>query len=57
MKPTQPQSTKTKGGNVKAELAAGQLPPGVNSVESNTIPKLKKWRKDHPPVLRVWERG
>jgi hypothetical protein len=54
---TQPQAKKTKGGNVKEKLKTSQFPTGVNSVESNTIPQLAKWRKEHPPRLLVWEKG
>lgn len=54
---TQPQAKKTKGGNVKKELAAGQVPAGKNSIEANTIPQLEAWREKYPPRVLVWERG
>lgn len=54
---TQPQAKKTQGGNLKKELAAEQLPLGTNTVEANTIPQLKAWRKKYPIKPQVWKRN
>lgn len=54
---TQPQQNKNKGGNLKKELAIGQVPPGTNSVESNTKPQLAAWRKKYPEKQQVWTKG
>lgn len=54
---TQPQAKKTKGGNVKQQLAAGQIPSDKNTIKANTIPQLEAWREKYPPRDLVWERG
>lgn len=54
---TQPQANKNKGGNVKKELAEGQVPAGKNSIESNTKPQLAAWRKKFPIKSQVWKRN
>lgn len=54
---TQPQAKKNGGGNVKKQLAEGQVPAGANSVQANTIPQLRAWRKKFPYKMQVRKRN